>query len=70
MSRSFDICPECGETTFDDIPCNCDENKRLIFSERLKLEKETVKWCEENGISPTPFNIITAIQEMGYKINL
>lgn len=40
MSRSFGICPVCGEDVFDDIPCSngCEDN--LIQEENMKNYKK------------------------------
>ena len=38
----------------------------VLFSERLEIEKLAVKWCIDNKIESTPFNIITALYSLGY----
>ena len=38
----------------------------VLFSERLEIEKLAVKWCTDNKIESTPFNIITALYSLGY----
>jgi len=45
----------------------------VLFSERREdemfeklIEKAAVKWCTDNKIESTPFNIITALYSLGY----
>jgi len=37
----------------------------VSFAERQKLEKAAMDWCRKKRIKPTPFNIITALSDLG-----
>lgn len=36
-----------------------------LFSTRVRMEKAAVEWCRDLGVSPTPFNIVTALSSLG-----
>jgi hypothetical protein len=38
----------------------------MLFSDRRQVARRAVEWCTDNGITACPFNIVTAINAMGY----
>jgi hypothetical protein len=36
-----------------------------LFSARLRMTRAAVAWCEDEGVHPTPFNIVTALSSLG-----
>jgi len=38
----------------------------MLFSKRKRLEDDVINWCKSVGASPNPFNIITALDALGY----
>lgn len=38
----------------------------MNFSERHQLTMEAEKYCEDNGMKPTPHNIVSALDILGY----
>jgi hypothetical protein len=47
-------------------PAEPAERRPLVYSERLKLARAALAWCERHGAnSHDPVNIITALESMG-----
>lgn len=47
----------------DTIP---DKDYGLLFSQRKEIAREAEAWCVENNADPNVFNIVTALEALGY----
>lgn len=60
MSRSFDLCPQCGDEQT--------EIEAWLFSQRLVVAKQADKWCEDRGLPITSLNVVTALINNGHPL--